>query len=413
MKIKLIGTGACGNNATIDAINTKLMPEERVLMINSTRRDVPDEFKDKLIIPELSQGGSGRERDASKNISLSSLQNQNGVLFKAIDEFVGKDEETEQFIVVSSSEGGSGSGNAPLIANYIASVYHRHTQLFIFTGFETDVRSYQNTLELLQECTPNLTVQIISNKKFLDEANGNELKAEKLANIEFLMRLGIMMGRDMIDNTSKTMDDAELKKLVTTPGYLVIGHTDLDKIKNIEQYNKAITTMIDDNKSIDTVKSAARFGVIFSVAENTIDYLDYSYSVFKEKYGNFYESFPHVQTTDKKEYISYIVSGLKMPIDMVKETYEKYKKESEKVNKDSDDFFSQIANLKGNSVDAKFNTNLDLDKDKNADINKDKNDFFAQFSQPKSNFSNTVSNEVKDVPKDEKKSRDEFFKKNY
>ena len=55
MKIKLIGTGACGNNATIDAINTKLMPEERVLMINSTRRDVPDEFKDKLIIPELSQ----------------------------------------------------------------------------------------------------------------------------------------------------------------------------------------------------------------------------------------------------------------------------------------------------------------------------------------------------------------------
>lgn len=403
MKIKVIGIGACGNNVGIDLIKHGLLVEEDIILINTTTKDVPSDFKDKIIIFEGSTGGSGKERDISKNLSLTSMRQ--GKIGQILEDFVEKDSEAEQYVIISSTSGGTGSGSAGIIGAYIHNVLKRPVQIVGFTGKESDARELQNTVEFMQDIPEGVTVQLISNKKFLEQVDGNIIKAEKLANMEFLQRFSVMTGIGRIEDSDKTLDDKELRKLVTTPGYIIVGHTNLEKIKNVDQFNKTITQMIDDNKSLETEKSAARLGVIINATEETQNFIDFSWSVFRDKFGNHYEEFFQVQYDDKQpEYVSFIVSGLNLPIKETKETYEKYLQESDKVNKQKDDFFNFTADLKGNSEDTKFNTGNELFK--NSDVQKDKSAFFEQFQQPKPTFSNTVSTDVKDLQQE----KENFFK---
>lgn len=409
MKIKVIGTGAAGNKAAVNLIEKGVLSQDKILLINSTLRDVPDDYRSLALKFSDTIGGCGKERDLSKNLCLSSIKD--GTL-NTIDTFVQEDDEL--VILVGSTEGGTGSGSVIVLAKYISKVLGVAVQCFGFTGFEEDGRGLQNTVEYFQDLQEDYVIQTISNKKFLAEANNNKLRAEKLANDEFAKRVSVLAANGVVDS-EQNIDETDMYKVSTTPGYMTIGRASLEKIKNVDQFNKILTDLIDNDKSVDiNTKSQKRLAVFINAKEDTRDYIDYSFGVIKSKLGVPYEVYTHIQNEEnQEEYISFISSGIKMPIDEVKEVYEKYKIESSKVNKDKDSFFDFASELKGDSKDSMFNTG---GMRRNT---VDKNSFIDDFDKelgneltPRVKSTKHISNgEFRDTQV--KASKEEFMKENF
>lgn len=401
MNAKIIGMGAAGNKAAIALIEKGLMTESQILLINSTLRDIPSDYKNlaiQLSAPEddasLSYGGCGKERTKAKKLVLNSFKNDT---LSVLDSFL--DPTDDMVIIVNSSEGGTGCGGSSIVADYIHSSVGAHVHMFVFTGFEEDGRGLQNTVEYFQELSEEYTVEAISNKKFLSNG-GNKLRAEKAANDEFVERVSTLLGMDIVDS-EQNIDDTDLFKVSNTPGFMTIEHGMLDKIKNVNMFNEAVIDIIDNSKSLDISElSAKRIAVILNISEKTSEFIDYSFAIIKERYGVPYEVFTHIQNEGDEEYIKFIISGMNMPIDEVKDIYNKYVKASENVNKTKDGFFDFAKGLKGNSEDSMFNM------DKIRASNKNNKDAFlnkynldgSSTTDPKTGFQNT-----------NKKSKEEFL----
>lgn len=345
MKCKIIAAGAAGNKIAVELVESKLVSEKNILLINSTTKDVPTANKSSFIqIGDFKRGGCGKERSVAQDMIYESIENNRLNEFDTL-----LDPDDDGVIIITSTEGGTGSGSTPIIAKYFKDVIKTHVHVIALTGFEEDARGMENTINFFNELDEDYTIQIISNKKFLEEARGNKLKAEKLANNEVSKRLLIYFG-GIIRNSDQNMDETELYKLDTTPGYMTIEKGTLDKIKNVAQFNESINNMIDNSKSLDIENPGCkRIGVILTVQDKTKDYIDYGFSRLRERYGIPYEIFQHIQT-GSEESISIIIVGMRMPIDELKETLDRYNEEFDKVNKNKDDFFSNDIGITSSGI---------------------------------------------------------------
>ena len=112
MYCKLIGLGAAGNKAAICSVENNIMSIRNTMLINSTLKDIPAEYQNKegAIVHQLfgAYGGCGKERQMSYGLLEETLKrdvlNLDGFLH------VGEADEAELVIIVSSTEGGTGSG---------------------------------------------------------------------------------------------------------------------------------------------------------------------------------------------------------------------------------------------------------------------------------------------------------------
>lgn len=374
LKIKVIGCGAAGNKAAIE-LHKKGFDLKNITLINSTSRDIPADYKNNSIIFGASNetlGGCGKERNVGKALLLKDLKT--GSI--DIDSIV--DPDTNVCIIVSSTEGGSGSGVIPILAKYIVEVIGVPVITCLFFGFNTDVRGMGNSVELCQEINSNYGVIGISNAAFLDEANGNKVKAENLANEEFCKIVRILTGQD-IKPGSQNIDDTDLYKLVVTPGYMFVGSCSLKGVKNVDMFNKTISAALDNSHLIESAsKSVKRIGAIFSIPQEMSDSVDYNADVFCQRYGTPYEMFTHIQDQiESTPSISWIVAGMDLPLNEVKEIFENYKKASSEVNKKKDSFFETIASFTGNGEDAMFDM---LNRSQRTPTtSKAKNSFFEEY----------------------------------
>ena len=159
MRVKIIGTGAAGNKGAVCAVKNNIIDVDDVLLINSTLKDIPYDYKGKAVQFYNSYGGCGKERAMSKKLCSTSLQN--GTI--NLEEFlqVGTDNEAELVVITTSTEGGSGSGSAPLIASYIRQVLGISVHIYAYTGFEEDARGVKNTVEFFQEMEDTFTVEAV------------------------------------------------------------------------------------------------------------------------------------------------------------------------------------------------------------------------------------------------------------
>ena len=89
-----------------------------------------------------------------------------------------------------------------------------------------------------------------------------------------------------------------------------------------------------------------------------------------------------------------------MPIEDVKQIYENYTKESEKVNKNKDSFFAFASNMKSKEEDSMFNM---MEEEK--PVNSSKQEFLKQFNK-KETHAPKKQREVKI-------SKEEFIKNNF
>ena len=386
MRALIIGTGAAGNKAVINLLESGIILEEDALLINSTLKDIPEKYRGKAI--QLSQEceGCGKERGIAKDITLDALD-----LIKY---------EHEKVIIVTSIEGGTGSGSTAILADYCYSESEMNVEIFAFKGFEEDGRGLANSIEFFQDLQPYYGVQIIRNDAFLKEAGGNIKKAQKLANEELAKRIVVSLGQ-VIKDSEDNVDDTDLYKATNTEGYSTIEFLNIeDKIKSVEEFNKIVTEMIDSSKSLSLEKpSAQRIAVILNLQESSQDNVDYKFKVIKDKLGKPYELFKHIQY-DKKlgEFIAIIASGMKMPIEELKLLNDRYKEESESVDKSEDNFYELARSMVGNKEDNRYNMVRCRKRASNPNISKSINN-----KNKKSNFFDKYNN---DNNKDTKQQSD-------
>ena len=329
LKTKVIGIGQCGNKAVIDLIEKGIVGPNDVSLMNTTLKDVPEKYRDLAVLIEGTEG-CGKERNLAKKYAMQNLKAGKldlDALMEQDDAFV---------IIATSTSGGSGSGASTVIAKYFADVLGKTVHMFAFGGFNSDVRELKNTVEWFKDCDPSYVVEAIRNDKF----TGNKNKAEKSANDEFCERVRILLGKTIVESETN-IDDTDLLKLTTTPGFMTIEHGDLGKPKSIEDFNKAVIDIVDHTKSYDVVPNGTRLGVILDIDERTAEQIDYQYEEIKARLAEEpFEVFTHVQNVGQGNHIEIIAAGLKMPIEEIETLYNDFKDRSEKVDRSKDSFFN-------------------------------------------------------------------------
>lgn len=350
MKTLLIGVGAAGNKGIVDAVDRGIIDVKDTVIINSTSKDFPKNYTGTKIVLSNTDTGCGKERSIAKEYVKKAISEGRFNFDNInINEYV-------TVIIVTSVEGGTGSGSAPIIAKFFNQVFTRNTHIIAFTGFEDDVRGLANTVEFFKEIDPKIVVQTISNASYLSQAGGNKLRAEELANKEMSERISVLTGQDFIEG-SQNIDDTDILKLSNTSGYMTVEKKYFNKsLETRDDFEKIIKNMVYNSTSIKSVDPApVRLGVVLNIKPASEDAIDYTFTSLKNAYGNPFEFFTQVQWDGKEEYIAYIASGMKMPIDEIESVYKRYKEQSEKINKNGDEFFSKISSLKALEEDNQFN----------------------------------------------------------
>ena len=348
-KIMVIGIGAAGNKAVLDIVEKGILDVKDTIMINSTKKDIPASYTGESIVLTDRNTGSGKERKISKQYLHSALSTGKLDIADKILKY-------ESVIIISSVEGGTGSGSTPMIAKAVKEVYNRTPHIMAITGFEEDPRGLSNTVEFFQEIPEYCVVETISNKAFLDLANGNKFKAEQLANDEISQRIKLMTASDFIDG-KQNIDNTDILKIINSKGYMTIekAYIGIRHLVDTDAFNKVIKNMIYNSKSLRSLNpEAARIGVILNLHPDSEDAIDFNFTVLKEEYGSPYEVFTQRQWDEKDEYIAFIVSGMNMPIDEVKATYTRYIEASEAMNNNKDSFYDEIQKLGKNAKDTKY-----------------------------------------------------------
>ena len=344
MITKLIGIGAAGNKAAINAVENNIIDIDNVMLINSTLKDIPKDYKGLTIEYDGSYSGCGKERKLAYKLAKANLMG--GKLH--LNEFLcleDPENKAELVVIVTSTEGGTGSGSSILIGDFIQRVLGIQVHMVGFIGFRTEPRGLKNTVEWFKELKDDFTVECIENSKFLEECRNNKFKAEIAANNEFGKKLAILMGNPIRDSYHN-IDKTDLFKASTEKGFMIIESTNFEKIKNREQFEAAIINMIDNTKSLDITEITCRkTAVIININSACTDYISYEDIIF-ERYGKGYENFLHLQhEPDMPEFFAVIVSGVKMPIEEVQKIYNDYKSANDKVDRTIDAFFASASSL--------------------------------------------------------------------
>ena len=356
MKTFLIGVGAAGNKAVVDAVERGIVGTEDTCIINSTSKDFPKDYDGMKIVLSDTDTGCGKERAIAKEYVIDAI-GKGKFNSLPVSGYI-------TVVVITSVEGGTGSGSAPVIAKFCNDVCGKNVHIIAFTGFEEDVRGLNNTVEFFKEVPPNIVVQTISNASYLQAAGGNKLKAEELANKEMGERIEVITGKKFIPG-SQNIDDTDILKLSNTSGYMIVSKKTFKKpLETRDDFEKIIKNMIYNNSSIRTEDSAIRIGVILNISPESEDAVDFMFESLRNAYGKPYEFFLQQQYDGKEEYIAFIASGLKMPIEEIQAVYDRYIEQTKKVNKNDDIFFSHVKTLNQEEEDRKF----DMVKNENSNF---------------------------------------------
>ena len=271
----------------------------------------------------------------------------------------------------------------------------------VFTGFEDDARGLQNTVEYFQELQDNYTVEAISNKKFLSTSK-NKQEAERKANNEFCKRMRTWLGLDLVDS-DQNIDETDLYKIATTPGFMTIETKEFDGIKKQADFDRLFEEMIYDTKSLDFTPTAKRIGVFMYASERSQN-IGFDNAKIREELGEPFEFFTHIQTVPAgQERVCIMASGIKLPTEEVEKIYNEYKARTSNVDKKKDGFFDQIGGMKLEEDDDMFNLSSSVVQNPTVKI--------------KENFFDSVKDDVLvinvDGKKGNKSSKIDDFKERY
>lgn len=325
MNVTIIGIGAAGNKAAIKAITNKVIKEDHVKLINTTVKDIPEEYVNKKMYFQIPTpiGGAGKESNKAKQAMINALNNGN------VDPKELLNEDSKAVILVSSVEGGTGSGAVPVLAEYYTSK-KIPTHVFAIIGFQDEARGINNTLKFFRDLPDNVVLHTICNQYFLDYTKNYKI-AEEAANNEFSNQIAIIKGNMLID-TDQVIDDMDLFKINSTPGYMTINKINIQDIRNIDNFNAAVSQAFDNSCHIQPDQSAKRIAGIINADPNIQKFVDNKLDVLQRYIGVAFEKFLHIQNDGTEDYIIIICCGMNYPEKAIRDLFKDYNKIKEKLN---------------------------------------------------------------------------------
>lgn len=360
-------TFGCGQGATkamIHCIEQGTLDRSDCCIVNSTHKDIPEEYRDgAIIISEDPDAGCGKVRSAAKKLMLNYIKTNPNVIPAMLNE------DYQYVNIIATTEGASGSGASVILAKFIESQLDIPVVITLISGFESDTRGLQNTIEYFKDLNGGeFVVRTVSNKKYLDKAN-NTFMAEKMANEDISTAFKIISAYDIIDS-EQNIDDTDHYKLITNPGMMFVTEAMIDrKMKNSAQFEQLVSDAIDYNSSLDFEPSATKIGVFMNISDDKLAIIDTNFTTIKKKLcaNQFVEEFfIHRQyNAAEPEFIRIIASGMNLPKEELMDIYNKYQNTKNSSSK-KDDFFDSISDMDTSSSEGKTSKSKD-------------NDFFAQF----------------------------------
>ena len=256
IQMTVFGVGAAGNKAAINLIESGIIDREHVKLLNTSVRDIPDEYKNDDIFIHFNSGlgGCGKESAKGRAAITAAIKQRQVNLAELINE------DSKEVVLVSSVEGGTGSGAVPIMATYFDAM-NMPVHVFAFIGFQDEARGINNTLKFFKELPSNVILHTIRNAYFLDYTKNYAL-AEKAANKEFCSEIEILRG-SKLRNSTQIMDDTDLYKVNTQPGYMTINHIPLAGIKNTESYNEALAAAFENSCYMDSDQSVLKESLLW------------------------------------------------------------------------------------------------------------------------------------------------------
>ena len=339
-----MGAGAAGNKAVVNLIKNNTIRLDEAILINSTVRDLPEGFDNNgnfiNITTNIDDGGSAKEPKIAEALTIEALKSGRLNLEELIPV------ETDLVIFIGGLEGGTGNGSIPVMAKYVRDRLGFKVHILAIKGFGSDARGLDNTISFFKKMQANYAIQCIDNNKFLAQAKNNFRKAEELANDEIVSRVATLRGFNILPS-EQNIDEKELRKIATREGYVNTEYYEIPddiKIKNVETFNDIIKEIIDNSKGLDISKPSQKcMGIIINLPESEQQYIDFKFPLIKETYGNPFEIYPHIQNVQgMPRFISFICTGMKMPIEELKAIQENFKKEFLAVDVEEDDFFNEL-----------------------------------------------------------------------
>lgn len=335
---------AAGNKAAINLIEKGIVDKDHVKLLNTTSKDLPDDYKidSDLFIPFSSgMGGCGKESAKGRMAMIEAIQNKTVNFANLLND------DSKEVILVSSMEGGTGSGSVPVIAKYFEAM-NIPVHVFGFIGFQDEARGINNTLKFFKDLPSKVILHTIVNSFFLDYTK-NYGKAEMAANDEFAKQIEILLGHKLIPS-KHNIDDTDLYKINIQEGYMIINHIELDNPKNIDAVNSAISAVFENPCYMDCDTSAKRIAVAINASSKTQQVIDNSYEVIKRYVGTPIELYQHIQPDIDDElvdgeYMDIIACGMNFPDKPIKDVSVKYNRLKDKLNtsrKSFADIFGEI-----------------------------------------------------------------------
>lgn len=356
-------TFACGQGATkalIHCVETGVVSYNNCCIVNSTIKDVPSKYEDKaIIISDDPDAGCGKVRGAARSLMVRYLKNNPNVIDSML-------EETDYVNIITTTEGASGSGASVVLAHFIKNDLGIPVIITVITGFETDIRGIQNTIEYFKDLNGgDFVINTVSNKKFLD-SYGNTFAAEKAAN-EYIANTINMINENKIINSEQNIDDTDHYKIITNPGLLFCNESTFEKIKNKSQFDQIVSDLVDYSKSLDFSPSATKIGIYMNISDSNLDNVDTNFTSLKKKLCEndcVPELFIHKQyDKNEKEFVRIIASGINLPKEELEAMYNKFQNSMKNAHM-KDDFFSSISNM-----DTSSNTESSSNRTSNSFLN--------------------------------------------
>lgn len=390
IQMTIFGCGAAGNKAAITAVETGVIPADHIRLLNTTSKDIPEQYANdpNMFVPFTSGlGGCGKESSKGREAIFQAIKD------KKIDLAALINDDAKEVALVSSVEGGTGSGAIPVIAHLFNNM-NIPVHVFAFVGFQDEARGINNTLKFFKSLPENVILHTIKNAHFLDYSK-NYGKAEQLANEEFAREIEILSGQKIIPSRHN-IDDTDLYKLNVQPGYATIMHVSLNGIKNTEGFNAAVAQAFENACFMDNDTSAKRIGVMINATKRVQDAVDNSFEVIKRYVGIPIETFQHIQP-DKdedfigsEEYIDIIACGMNYPEKPIVDIGAKYKDIKGRLNTTRKGFGEIFSNMDLGSDDDDLNA-FDVDI-------KNRGTFDAAMQQLFEKVSGATTSSGKNVP---------------
>ena len=146
------------------------------------------------------------------------------------------------------------------------------------------------------------------------------------------------------------MDDTDLYKINTQPGYMTINHIPLTGIKNTESYNEALAAAFENSCYMDNDQSVKRIAIMVNATEKVQKAVDNSMECIIRYFGTPIEKFQHIQPDRDEDmvgddYVDVICCGMNYPERPIRDVSLKYDALKKKLNtgrKSFDDIFGNI-----------------------------------------------------------------------